>query len=43
MLKLEPGEAAHTRLALREEAVSESEREQLVEAVNFMRRWRHYV
>jgi hypothetical protein len=42
MLKLEPGEAARIRLALGDRVVSEAEQEELVEAANFMRRWRHY-
>lgn len=42
MLKLEPGEAAHTRLAFGGRVVSDAEREELVEAARFMRKWRHY-
>jgi hypothetical protein len=43
MLKLEPGEAAHTRIPLAKRAVSKAERNELVEATRFMRQWRHYV
>ncbi len=42
MLKLEPGEAANTRLPLDERMVSETERHELLEAARFMRKWRHY-
>lgn len=42
MLKLEPGEAAQTRLVLRDQVISAIEQQELVDAVSFMRRWRHY-
>lgn len=42
MLKLEPGEAAKTRLPLTELALSQGEYDELTEGVYQMRRWRHY-
>ena len=42
MLKLEPGEAAKTRLPLQKLDLSDSETEELQEATHLMRRWRHY-
>jgi tRNA1(Val) A37 N6-methylase TrmN6 len=42
MLKLEPGEAAQTRLPLKLFDLGETQRDELTEGVRFMRRWRHY-
>lgn len=42
MLKLEPGEAARTRLPLQRGIISESEQEELTVATHRMRQWRHY-
>src|SRR2546421_11539502 len=42
MLKLEPREAARARLPLSEQAGSKHERDELSDAIHFMRRWRHY-
>lgn len=42
MLKLEPGEAARTRLPLYPEVVSDAEQADLEEATVLMRKWRHY-
>lgn len=42
MLKLEPGEAARTRLPLSPLALSNGEIETLNESIRTMRRWRHY-
>jgi len=42
MLKLEPGEAARTRLPLGKILLSAAETDELTEATRTMRRWRHY-
>jgi len=42
MLKLEPGEAARTRLPLRDLELTEEQSQKLDQAIQFMRRWRHY-
>ena len=42
MLKLEPGEAARTRLPLGRFLISKAETDDLIEATQTMRRWRHY-
>jgi len=42
MLKLEPGEAARTRLPVRNMNLSQSHEEQINQGILFMQRWRHY-
>jgi hypothetical protein len=42
MLKLEPGEAAQTRLPLGKLDLTESQSNLVLEAISTMRRWRHY-
>jgi adenine-specific DNA-methyltransferase len=42
MLKLEPGEAARTRLPVQGLDISKHQHQQLEEAILYMRRWRHY-
>lgn len=42
MLKLEPGEAAKIRVPMKRLDLSDSEANELAEAIGLMRRWRHY-
>lgn len=42
MLKLEPGEAAKTRVPLRDLELTDGELGEVIEATNLLRRWRHY-